>query len=96
MPCQEKSMHDDEENQFFRSPDLTKKWQPDETQPSVGAAVLEAKPDTPTQIIFNVGFPAWLGATAGLLGAGAALGPALAVGFLSGLTFYFVRSRSQT
>lgn len=88
-------MHDDVENQLLRSPDLTKNGQPGEAEVSVGATALEAEPDTPTQIIFNIGFPAWLGTTAGLMGAGAALGPALGVGFLSGLAFYIVRSRSQ-
>lgn len=89
-------MHDDGDNQHPPSIDLSKNWSPDEAEQSIGAAALEAKPDTPAQIVFNVSLPASLGATAGLMGAGAALGPALGVGLLSGLAFYFVRSRSQT
>lgn len=52
-------------------------------------------PETPFQIGLRNGLPALLGAAAGLAVAGAPLYLALAVGFVSGLAFTFLRIRSQ-
>lgn len=89
-------MHHDADGQLLPALKLAKNLKLDEFESSIGAAALEVEQETPAQIMFNVGLPAWLGATAGLVGAGAALAPALGVGFLSGLTFYLVRTWSQT
>ena len=75
--------------------DLEKKEDSGASAVDGGGLAGEADADGPTQILISDGLPAWIGGSAAMAVAGAPLGPALAVGLVSGLALTLLSARAR-